>query len=119
MIWKKQKGETRGLEAVADERYKTIGSEHRALSRYYMILNRLKTTDRNKNRNYNGVKMLIKKEDFIKWFMKNDFDGASVDRINKDGDYTLDNIQLIPLEENIRKDKVKAKEGYCECYVCK
>lgn len=63
--------------------------------------------------------MLISKDEFVKWFMDNDFEGASVDRINKNGDYTLDNIQLIPLDENIRKDKVKSKDGYCECYVCK
>ena len=58
-------------------------------------------------------------EDFIKWFMENDFEGASVDRIDKTKDYSLDNIQLLPLEENIRKDKVKAKNGVCQCYVCK
>lgn len=102
-----------------DNRYSIIGGKHRALSRYYMILNRLKNTDAKKNRNYQGIQMLIDKDTFVEWFMKNDFEGASVDRIDKNKDYTLDNIQLITLDENIRKDKVKAKDGYCECFKCK
>ena len=63
--------------------------------------------------------MLINKDVFIEWFMRHDFEGASVDRIDKTKDYSLDNIQLIPLADNIRKDKVKAKDGMCECYMCK
>lgn len=54
--------------------------------------------------------MLIDKETFINWFMENDFDGASVDRIDSTKDYTLDNIQMIPFSENCGKDKVKAKD---------
>lgn len=102
-----------------DNRYKVIGSKHRAESRYSMILYRINHTNEKKNRCYSGVKMLIDKEAFIKWFMENDFEGASVDRIDKTKDYSMDNIQMIPLAENIRKDKVKAKNGMCECYMCK
>lgn len=102
-----------------DNRHRVIGGKHRALSRYYMILNRINHTDTDKNRCYENVKMLISKDDFVKWFMENDFEGASVDRIDHTKDYSLDNIQLIPIDENIRKDKVKAKNGQCECYKCK
>lgn len=102
-----------------DNRHSIIGGKHRALNRYYMILNRLKNTNRNKNACYQDVKMLIDKDTFVDWFMKNDFQGASVDRIDKTKDYTMNNIQMIPLDENIRKDKVKAKDGMCECFVCK
>ena len=102
-----------------DNRNNIIGGRHRALSRYYMILHRIERTDKKKNRSYAGVKMLIEKEEFIKWFMEHDFKGASVDRIDNKRDYTLDNIQLIPLDENVRKDKVKARDGMCECYACK
>ena len=84
-----------------------------------MILHRINHTDEQKNRNYEGVKMLIDKDEFVEWFMANDFEGASVDRIDKNKDYSMDNIQLIPLDENIRKDKVKGKNGVCECYMCK
>lgn len=102
-----------------DNRYKIIGGKHRAESRYNMILYRINHTDEEKNRCYKGVKMLIDKDTFVKWFMENDFEGASVDRIDKNKDYSMDNIQLIPLAENIRKDRVKAKDGMCECYRCK
>lgn len=102
-----------------DNRHKLISGTHRALSRYYMILYRIKHTDLKQNKHYKGVKMLISKEDFIRWFRQNDFEGASVDRINKCGDYSLDNVQMISLDENIRKDKVKSHDGVCECYVCK
>ena len=104
---------------MKDKRYCDIGSRHRAVSRYYMILNRLKNTDRVRNRNYRGVKMLIDKETFVKWFMENDFDGASVDRIDNKKDYTMDNIQMISTSENKVKDRYKEKDGKCECYVCK
>ncbi len=102
-----------------DNRHTIIGGKHRALSRYYMILHRLNHTDDEKNKCYKGVKMLIDKDTFVEWFMKHDFEGASVDRIDSSKDYSLDNIQMIPVSENIRKDKVKAKNGMCECYVCK
>lgn len=62
--------------------------------------------------------MLIPKDEFVNWFMANDFEGASVDRIDKKGDYTMENIQLLPLAENIRKDKVKAQNGMCVCFMC-
>lgn len=102
-----------------DNRNSIIGGKYRALSRYYMILNRLNNTDRDKNKCYQNVKMLIDKDTFISWFMENDFEGASVDRIDKNKDYSIDNIQMLLLEENIRKDKVKAKNGMCECFMCK
>lgn len=102
-----------------DNRHKVIGGKHRALTRYYSILHRINHTDIKKNKHYNGVKMLIDKDVFVEWFMKNDFERASVDRIDKTKDYSLDNIQLIPLAENIAKDKIKSKDGKCECYMCK
>jgi hypothetical protein len=102
-----------------DNRNKIIGGKHRAECRYTMLIYRTTHTEQKKNRNYSGVRVLIDKDTFVKWFMENDFEGASVDRIDKTKDYSLDNIQLIPLAENIRKDKVKAKDGMCECYKCK
>lgn len=102
-----------------DNRYSSIGGRHRAESRYCMLLNRIKNAHRRKNSCYKNVKVLIDKETFVKWFMENDFKGCSVDRIDKTKDYSIDNIQMIPLDENIRKDKVKARNGFCECYRCK
>ena len=102
-----------------DKRYAEIGGRHRAESRYYMILYRINHTDEPKNFCYVGIKMLISKEEFIQWFMGHDFEGASVDRIDNTKDYSLDNIQMVPLVENIRKDKLKLKDGKCECCRCK
>jgi hypothetical protein len=84
-----------------------------------MILNRLKTTDRTRNKHYKDVRLLIDKDAFVAWFMANDFDGASVDRIDNTKDYTIDNIQMIPLPINKVKDRFKAKDGMCQCYRCK
>lgn len=99
--------------------YKTIGSRRRANNKYNGILSRLCNIDRKKNTHYNGVKLKVSREDFINWYMPLDFDGASVDRIDKNGDYELSNMQVIPLRDNIIKDKVKSKNGFCECYVCR
>jgi hypothetical protein len=84
-----------------------------------MILNRLKNTNRPRNKHYQNVKMLIDKETFVSWFMANDFEGASVDRIDNTKDYSLDNIQMIPMSFNRVKDKNRAKDGMCKCYRCK
>lgn len=98
---------------------KTIGSRRRANNRYNGLVSRIKYYENNrKNKNYLNIKLKISRKEFIEWFMKNDFEGCSVDRIDKNGDYELSNMQLIPLVENIRKDKVKEKNGYCICYVC-
>lgn len=96
----------------------TIGSRRRANNKYNGILSRIKYTERKKNSNYCNVKLKVSREEFIKWYMPLDFKGASVDRIDNNGDYELSNMQVISLKENIIKDKVKCKDGFCECYVC-
>lgn len=98
---------------------KTIGSKRRANNRYNAILSRLFYPHDSKNKAYKNTKLLVTRQEFIEWFMPRDFDGASVDRIDKNGDYCLENMQVIPLSENIRKDKIKAKNGECVCYKCK
>ncbi len=102
-----------------DTRYRIIGNKHRAMSRWYMIYYRTHHTDENKNRFYKNVEFDLDKDEFIEWFMEHDFEGASVDRIDNSKGYTMDNIQLILLDENIRKDKIKAKDGWCVCFSCK
>ncbi len=102
-----------------DTRYALIGGRHRALSRYCMIVNRLKNTHRSKNAGYMGVQLLVSKDEFIGWFSARDFEGCSVDRIDPRGHYELSNMQVIPLGLNCAKDNLKAIDGMCECYVCK
>ena len=96
-----------------------VGCRRRANNKYNAILSRLNATTRDKNKAYVGVELRVTREDFIAWYMPLDFEGASVDRIDKNGHYELSNMQVIPLDENIRKDKVKAQNDHCECYVCK
>lgn len=101
-----------------DNRHKKIGTKRRAQMRYSMLLHRTTHTETSKNSCYEGVKVLVSLEDFIPWFMERDFKGCSVDRIDKNRDYTLDNMQVITLAANIAKDKIKAVDGFCECYGC-
>jgi hypothetical protein len=101
-----------------DVRHKQIGSRKRAQSRYSMIVHRITNTHLKKNRCYIGIELRVNQEDFIEWYRSKDFKGASVDRIDKNGHYELSNMQVIPLVENISKDKVKAKDGMCKCYKC-
>lgn len=102
-----------------DIRYKLIGCKHRAETRWSLILYRLKNTHIKKNYNYKNIALEMEKEEFVKWFIDNDFEGCSVDRINNKLGYRIDNLQLISLSENIGKDKRKAKNGACVCCVCK
>ena len=101
-----------------DIRYSIIGGRKRALTRWYVIKYRTSHTDQPKNRAYKGIEFNLDKETFVKWFQERDFEHASVDRIDKTKGYTMDNIQIIPLIDNIRKDKIKAKNGKCVCYAC-
>lgn len=43
----------------------------------------------------------------------------SIDRVNKDKNYTVDNIQIIELRLNIGKDKTVFKDGYGRCWTCR
>lgn len=100
-----------------DPRHRIVGGKHRAETRFALIQSRLRA-DSTKNKHYAGKQCTFTKDEFTAWFMPRDFEGSSVDRIDPAGDYTLDNLQVIPLAENIRKDKVIAKDGLCRCYSC-
>lgn len=106
------------MPAKNDTRHTIIGCRHRASSRYAMIKSRITNTSTSRNSCYEGVRLIVGRDEFIEWFMQRDFAGCSVDRINKDGDYELSNMQVIPLWKNIAKDKVKARGGVCRCFAC-
>lgn len=111
-------GASKKMRSQNKQSYHAIGSRRRASNRYNGILSRCRQSYRKKNKHYREIKIIVSREEFIEWFMPQDFDGASVDRIDKNGDYELPNMQVISLADNIRKDKVKAKDGLCECYSC-
>ena len=98
---------------------RTVGSRRRANNKYNTMLARTRGYNNKKNLSYANIEILVSREEFILWYMPKDFAGASVDRIDKNKHYSLDNMQVIPLAENIRKDKIKAKDGKCVCFVCK
>lgn len=101
-----------------DSRINIIGHRRRAKNRYNLIKYRTSHTERRKNECYKNISFELDEKEFIEWFMKNDFKGASVDRIDNSKGYSMDNIQLIKLEENISKNHRKAKDGMCECCRC-
>lgn len=88
------------------------------MCRYSMIKNRVNNSHKPRNSCYAGVSLKVGREEFINWFMPLDYKGCSVDRVDNDGDYELSNMQVIPLIENMRKDRIKAQDGFCECYSC-
>lgn len=106
------------MPSKVDHRYKQIGSRKRAQSRYAMIKYRLAHTDQKKNSCYAGVQLKVSEEEFVKWFMENDFSGCSVDRIDPSKDYEIGNLQLIPQPINSGKDKIIAVDGKCRCFRC-
>ena len=70
------------------------------------------------NKNYENIKLCMTKDDFYTWY-KEQHDKVSLplmkagekpslDRIDNKGHYSLDNIQIISLSENIAKDQRKA-----------
>lgn len=73
------------------------------MSRYYMIKHRTTHTDQPKNYCYKGVEVLCSKDEFINWYMPQDFSGASVDRISDTGHYELSNMQVISIRQNVIK----------------
>ena len=95
-----------------------IGCKRRANNKYNQILARTRGYNNPKSASYKNVEVKVSRSDFIAWYMPKDFDGASVDRIDKNGNYELSNMQVIPLSDNIAKDKRKAHDGLCACYRC-
>lgn len=82
----------------------------------------LQTSDKCKS--YKNINIEFSREDYKNFCILNcetilSLKRPSIDRIDKNLNYTLDNIQFIELEDNIRKDKIISKNGKCICYMCK
>lgn len=78
----------------------------------------------NKCKSYKNISIKFDREQFKNYCLQNiehilSLKRPSIDRINKEKDYSLDNIQFIELSENIRKEKLVSKDGFCICCVCK
>lgn len=78
----------------------------------------------NKCLSYSDTLILFSREEFKDFCTNNkgtieSLSRPSLDRIDNKQHYSLDNIQIIELVDNIRKEKVKAVDSKCECFVCK
>lgn len=77
-----------------------------------------------RNRLYNDVRIDMTRVAFKNYCISNSdyilgLSRPSIDRKDNSKHYAIDNIQFIELVDNIRKDKIKAKNGVCICYSCK
>jgi hypothetical protein len=76
-----------------------------------------------KSKCYAHVELRMTQEQFEAWCearseLIESMARPSIDRIDKSGHYALDNIQILELAVNIRKDKTKFVDGKCLCYRC-
>ena len=65
---------------------------------------------KSKCKSYNEVKITFTRDEYKEWCLNNKdtifkLDRPSLDRINSDGDYSLDNIRVIELEQNIKQKR--------------
>jgi len=77
-----------------------------------------------KCKNYDKVEIEFTREEFKNWCWEQQkliesLTRPSIDRIDKNKNYTLNNIQIIELKYNIRKDKTKFTNKTGICYNCK
>ena len=76
-----------------------------------------------KCRTYANISVEFSREEYKNWCSARKEDilslkRPSVDRKDKDKNYSFDNIQIIELKINIRKDKTLFDETHGTCYVC-
>lgn len=77
-----------------------------------------------KNACYDNVFIMFSRDEFKEWCYNNEnlilsLQKPSIDRIDKNKNYTLENIQVIELTYNIAKDKISFINGYGICWKCK
>lgn len=77
-----------------------------------------------KCKNYKNISIEFTREEFKNWCKKNEktilsLKRPSIDRINNYKNYSLDNIQVIELKHNIRKDKTVFNDVSGVCFRCK
>ena len=101
----------------------------RATAVFTCLLQRIGNTD-GKNPSYANVRLMFTRSEFLEWYVAAYADfrkihgdaKPSVDRIH-DGDYRLDDMQLIPIGENSRKApgnrNVHAPPGIAWCAKCR
>lgn len=79
--------------------------------------------DTKKNASYTGVLILVTREEYYDWCAGQadriaSLSRPSIDRVRKEGHYSLANMQIIELLENMVKDRLSFKDGMGTCYAC-
>lgn len=77
-----------------------------------------------KCKTYENIKITFSREEFKFWCYERkevieSLKRPSLDRINSNKDYSLDNIQILDLTANIGKEKLKFTDSTGTCYRCK
>jgi hypothetical protein len=86
--------------------------------------NGLYKSDSKKNKCYENVLIEFSRDQFCIWCYDNkelikSLKKPSIDRIDVSGNYSIENIRIIELDENIRKDKLISSDGNTVCVTCK
>lgn len=104
------------------EKYASRDIETKASKIFAGIIQRCTNDKRQEDRpHYKIIGNKLNKEEFIKWYIKNHFDGCEVDRIDNDGHYGMSNIQLLTKAQHNQK---RASERICltsntaKCTLC-
>ena len=77
-----------------------------------------------KCKSYRNISIKITRDEFKSWCIEQEdairsLKRPSIDRIDNGLDYSLDNMQIIELSDNIRKDKTVFINGHGTCFKCK
>lgn len=79
---------------------------------------------KNKCKTYKNINILFTREEYKNWCYEHkdlilSLQKPSIDRINNKKDYFLENLQIIELKENMRKDRTVFTDTTGVCYRCK
>ena len=94
-------------------------------SEVYTAINDRLTNEKRlvKRERYRNVKNLMTREEFVKWYVDNYFVGCTVDRKDNDGDYEINNIQMLSKTEHNNKKRLDRLGEYTlkenvPCSIC-
>jgi len=74
---------------------------------YTAINDRLTNEKRLANRErYRSINNLMTRDEFVEWYVPNYFAGCTLDRKDNDGDYEIDNIQMLSKVEHNHKKRL-------------
>lgn len=90
----------------------------------YRLRGLLNSVTLDKSKSYEDINICFTRSEFRDWCWLHqnqieELNRPSIDRIDRTKHYTLDNIQILELAYNIRKDHTKFSDGKGVCFGCK